>query len=198
MATHKKLFISNIPYKCTQEEFTKLFSDGEGYVSAELVMRSGTIYSRGFGYVTVNTQSAYDALLKAIIKVHDRVIKISPFQEPKKSYSVHIKFIPYNMTESGLADILRRYGPIIRCQFDIDYQTGKHKGSAIADFEDIEAFKKIVGDRIIKVDENHTIEVSKRRVLPKQYFRTFHRGPLRVPFQMEHKKISIVPPTEKK
>lgn len=58
-----KLFVSNLPYACTDDDLKHLFeSAGTQPVSVRVVMDRATGLSRGFGFVEMNT---FDQAVKA-------------------------------------------------------------------------------------------------------------------------------------
>lgn len=58
-----KLFVSNLPYACTDDDLKALFeSTGAQPVSVRVVMDRSTGLSRGFGFVEMNT---FDQAVKA-------------------------------------------------------------------------------------------------------------------------------------
>lgn len=57
--TECKIFVGNVPYQCTQEEFEKCFEKIEGFVKAEIITMYKTNMSRGFGFITL--KSLHDA-----------------------------------------------------------------------------------------------------------------------------------------
>jgi len=167
-----KIFVSNIPYDCTKDDIDKLFANIEGYVCFDLTVRPNTNISRGFGCMTVNSKNAYDSILTSLtasIHIKDRILQFAPYNPIKKTYSVHIKFIPQEFSESMLANVLSKYGKVTKCLFDLDNKTKTPKGTAVADFDDIISFKKIITEKNIKFDYTRTIEVTKR--LRKQFNR---------------------------
>src|SRR6185503_1628656 len=56
-----KIFVGNVPYQCTQEEFEKCFQNIDGFIKAEIITIYKTNMSRGFGFVTM--RSVYEAEL---------------------------------------------------------------------------------------------------------------------------------------
>ena len=51
----RKVFVGNVVYDCTQEEFENCFKNIPGYVKGELVIGQNDDYCRGFGFVTLET-----------------------------------------------------------------------------------------------------------------------------------------------
>jgi len=50
-----KIFVGNVPYHCTQEEFETCFVGIKGFVKAEIINVYKTHVSRGFGFATMKT-----------------------------------------------------------------------------------------------------------------------------------------------
>jgi RNA recognition motif-containing protein len=47
-----KIFVGNVPFDCTNDEFKEPFKNIEGCTLAELVNRSNNSNTRGFGFLT--------------------------------------------------------------------------------------------------------------------------------------------------
>ena len=50
-----KIFVGNVPFQCNQDEFKKCFEKLKGFIKAEIVCKTGTNLSRGFGFITFDT-----------------------------------------------------------------------------------------------------------------------------------------------
>jgi hypothetical protein len=76
-----KIFVGNIPYQCTQEEFEKCFKDIDGFVKAELIKIHGTNVSRGFGFVTMKTITSANILKnRNNITLRGRILRFTSYQ----------------------------------------------------------------------------------------------------------------------
>lgn len=77
-----KIFVGNVPYHCTQEEFCSCFEDVEGFIKAEIVNVYKTTVSRGFGFVTVKTlQDANKLKTREDIVLKGRILRFTSYSD---------------------------------------------------------------------------------------------------------------------
>ena len=99
-----KIFVGNVPYQCTDEEFKECFKTIPGYINAEILL------SRGFGFVTLETDDDATALLlRTDIKFKDRVLrftrydsKVSKKSQKQEKKCLFVKNIPTDMNRDQL------------------------------------------------------------------------------------------------
>ena len=49
---YAKIFVGNVPFQCSKEEFTDCFNKYKGFLDADIVNRFNSENCRGFGFVT--------------------------------------------------------------------------------------------------------------------------------------------------
>ena len=59
-----KLFVSNVPYNCTEEEFRTFMLTFDGVKDVKLIVRQNTTINKGFGFVTVTTMEVHDGFME--------------------------------------------------------------------------------------------------------------------------------------
>ena len=111
-----KIFVGNVPYNCTKEEFKKCFEEMRGYINSDIIKRPRTELSRGFGFVVFNTEENAKKLLEENnIKLKDRILRFSRYSKNKRKYNqnniyqVFIYDIGENITSEILKDKIEEY-----------------------------------------------------------------------------------------
>jgi RNA recognition motif-containing protein len=86
-----KIFVGNVPYQCTREDFQKCFRPMNGYVTADIIRRYKSKISRGFGFVIFKTKEQAEAAMKKTITLEDRTLRLSEYTPTNKSESTYTK-----------------------------------------------------------------------------------------------------------
>lgn len=80
MECSAKIFVGNVPFQCNQSEFEKCFEGINGYVKAEIVYKPSTNISRGFGFVTFDSQKNAEKIIGTNnIIFKDRVLRFTEY-----------------------------------------------------------------------------------------------------------------------
>ncbi len=75
-----KVFVGNVPFQCTREEFQESFMKMDGFVNADIIRRYKSKLSRGFGFVVFSTREHAEKLLNdRNVHFKDRVLRFSPY-----------------------------------------------------------------------------------------------------------------------
>ena len=154
-----RVFVGNVPFQCTTEEFVELFKDTPGFVNANVVKRYNSEMSRGFGYVTLNSNENLENLLsKETLDFKDRTLRLSKYnRETKKPVSssnlVFVRNVPENTSENDLSNLFaNRFGNVVKCSLNVDRKTGKKLGSCVVEFSDRESCTKALSEREIDLN----------------------------------------------
>lgn len=100
VSSSAKIFVGNVPFQCTKDEFIKCFSSMDGYLSADIIRRPKSKLSRGFGFVEFDTvDNATKLLNNNVIQLKDRTLRFTFYinqagdnKEIKKSYKKNVSF----------------------------------------------------------------------------------------------------------
>jgi RNA recognition motif-containing protein len=151
--TGHKVFVGNVPYKCTTEEFVECFKDLEGYLSADVIRRHNSTESRGFGFVTFETKKQAEVLTNTdgdAVKIQDRELRFNDYQEDttkkENSSKVFIRGLPEDVDEKLLKTALAQYGNVLEVTLNCDRETDKCRGSASVTYSKPEEAKAAVED----------------------------------------------------
>jgi RNA recognition motif-containing protein len=142
-----QLFIGNIPFQCTHDKLTNLFSQLDGYVSCNLVTkttRQNTEISRGFGFVTFNNDLTYNQVLSSTeYEIDGRKLRFAPFDSNHVSNQATTNRFQYknllfiknvNISEEELKTQFERYGPVWVCYINKD-QNGISRGTGVIGYK---------------------------------------------------------------
>lgn len=128
-----KIFVGNVPFQCTREDFQSCFSNMEGFVTADIIRRFRSKISRGFGFVVFgNQEQANKLLLREDITLKDRTLRFSTYdskteednteqsvrqqrqQKPKERYfTIFVKGLPNETSSEQLAAMFQQYGEML-------------------------------------------------------------------------------------
>jgi RNA recognition motif-containing protein len=141
-----KIFVGNVPFQCSNQEFIDCFKDIDGFIDGEIINRHNTEYSRGFGFITLETEDAGKKLMaRTDIICKDRVLRFADYNFGEKSQTdknyIFIKNIPRHMKRNDLIDIFSKYGDIGACFILTNTKTGISKGNGIIEIKDNEIYK---------------------------------------------------------
>tara|TARA_S200000501_G_C20761802_1_gene716476 strand:+ start:482 stop:1138 length:657 start_codon:yes stop_codon:yes gene_type:complete len=157
-----RVFVGNVPFQCTTEEFVELFKDTPGFVNANVVKRYNSEMSRGFGYVTLDSNENLNNLLsKETLDFKDRTLRLSQYnRETRRPVSrnnlVFVRNIPENTSEEEVSSLFTNsFGNVVKCSLNLDRKTGKQLGSCIVEFSDRESCTKALSER--EVDLNGSV-----------------------------------------
>ena len=76
----RKIFVGNVPYQCTVDEFQNTFSKIDGFMDADIIIDKNTNMCKGFGFVRLNTiQNAEKLLKKTDLKINGRELRLTGY-----------------------------------------------------------------------------------------------------------------------
>lgn len=86
-----KVFVGNVPFQCSQEEFNECFEKMTGFIKAEIVYKMNMSTSRGFGFVTFNSQENAKKLIENnFVVLKDRTLRFTEYSTKNSAYlNVH-------------------------------------------------------------------------------------------------------------
>jgi RNA recognition motif-containing protein len=150
----RKIFVGNVPFNCTQEEFEECFSDISGVYKADIV-KGHKDDSRGIGFVTMNTIEEAETLkCRTNIKCKGRNLRFYPYQNNASKNSmesinnyVYIDGIPADKDRKWLKNAFKEYGPFNRYFIAINHDTGEQRSTGFLDLVDDHRFDKLLGTK---------------------------------------------------
>lgn len=141
-----KVFVGNVPFHCTREEFQDCFKHLDGFVTADIIKRYKSKLSRGFGFVVFeNKEQANDLMKNDSIKLKDRVLRFSPYSFEKSFehrdddvYQVFVNNLKMGTTDEQLNNALSYFGNIVTSSI----KNKNDKTTGVVTFESLDSYKK--------------------------------------------------------
>jgi RNA recognition motif-containing protein len=119
-----KIFVGNVPFQCTTEEFQNCFKDMEGFVNADIIRRFNSKLSRGFGFVIFKDFESANTLLEKSVVLQNRELRFSPYSADNKqkigksivgTNQIFIRNLDENATSENLKNHFQKYGDVNSC-----------------------------------------------------------------------------------
>lgn len=156
-----KIFVGNVPFQCNREEFVKCFQNFEGFVDGDIIGKSNSDNSRGFGFITFKTPEYANLFLENKYQVqlksrYLRFTKYVPIERKmlnvnKKNY-LFVKNIPSNLKPSDVKNIFEHFGQVGTCFINTNINTGESKGTAVVEIIEHDIFTKLLNMKYINYD----------------------------------------------
>ncbi|AYV83521.1 MAG: RNA recognition motif protein [Hyperionvirus sp.] len=166
-----KIFVGNVPFQCVQEEFNMCFKNVPGFVSAEIVTRHNSSYSRGFGFVAMSNMSDAKKLIERNdIMFKDRILRFTEYNFQDKSRVVRqnknylfVRNVSKEMNREQLKIIFQQYGTVGACFINTNIRTGEPRGNAVVEIKDDTQFERLLEEKYIQTPNGETFEISRWR-----------------------------------
>ena len=181
--TKCKIFVGNVPYQCTQEDFDECFEKIKGFVRGEIITTQKTKMSRGFGFVIMNsTESANELKKRTDITLKNRILRFTCYSSMSDStrlsmlgdhtHQLHVQHhnyikidgIPYDKNREWLKNVFVEmgYGPIGRYFVCMNHNSGERKDYGMIEILDAIKLRKLVEKRVFYVEKDSvTLETSR-------------------------------------
>jgi RNA recognition motif-containing protein len=170
-----RLFTSNVPYNCTEEEFRTFMLTFDGVKYVKLVARpSGQIntVNKGFGFVTVTTKEVHDGfMVNDNIVFNGRKLKFIEYVNQQKYYKLHVMNVPETATEQNLFDVFSKFGKVDSVKRDFNYASKQFKGTSVVVYNNYEDFNTVLTMKDVPFSETVTLYVTKRHLPFRRPFR---------------------------
>ena len=167
-----KIFVGNVPFQCTTEEFANCFKIYEGFTSADIINRQHSVNSRGFGFLTFKNSLFANKFLSENpqILIKNRLLRFTKYHINDSDYitktiestNIFIKNIPSNYTSIMLKKLFEKYTDNIGlCYINTDIMTGETKNTGIVEILDYDVYNNLIDAGKITDDSNNTLNLIK-------------------------------------
>jgi RNA recognition motif-containing protein len=153
-----KLFVGNIPFNCTNEDFKNAFKKRKGYVNADLIT------SKNIGFVVLKNRENIEELLnKNDVFIGDRKLRLTRYDNKKESINyIKLSKIPNTITVNDIKKEFQNYSEIGKCFIDMDRLTGIYKDTGIIEILDSDIYEKLLKMESIYIND---IEIDMKRYI---------------------------------
>jgi len=157
-----KIFVGNVAFTCVENDFINCFKNMKGFVKAEIIKKYNSELSRGFGFVTFDSDiNANHLLEQKEIVLDNRKLRFSKYSLNNKpqisnqtqKYKLFIKNTPSNMKTEELSKVFSKYGAVDVCYFNTDIKTGSPKNTAVIELKDKESYLKAINDKNVEYNK---------------------------------------------
>jgi RNA recognition motif-containing protein len=147
-----KVFVGNVPFDCTNQEFRDCFKNIEGYVCADLISM------RGFGFVEVSTNlNRNNILLNNNYFIRNRKLRLSPYEnntkdKVEKSSYIKLENISPNISREDIIEEFNNLCTVGKCFIDMNRETGERLTTGLVEVFDAEVIHQLLslGNIIMK------------------------------------------------
>lgn len=186
MESEIKLFVSNVPYNCTYEEFKTFMMTNTNVKSVKLIVNDHTGVNKGFGFVSVVTQEAKNELIASDdVVMNGRKLKFTEYTNQHKFYKLHVSNVPDEVNEQQLYDVFSKFGTVDNVKKDMNFVTKKYRGTAVVVYNNYEDFNTVLTMKNVPFSETVVFAVTKRRLGNRQIFNHSQQ------FTQDKKKLNI-------
>jgi len=158
---YRKLFIGGLSYDTTEDSLREYFEKWGNIVDCVVMRDQNTKRSRGFGFVTYDTQEALNESQSNRPHVIDNkeveAKRATPREEAGKAEArmsikkIFVGGLAHEAEEDNLRDYFSTYGSVLNVDIIKDKETGKKRGFAFITFDDYDPVDRIC------MDKDHTI-----------------------------------------
>ena len=182
-----KLFVSNVPYNCTEEEFVKfiLALSPSSIKDARLVKKTNSPVNQGYGFVTLLTQESVDWLKKQEVILNGRKLNMTDYANQHKFYKLHVMNVPETLTEQTLFEMFSQFGKVDNVKKDYNFTTKVFKGTAMVVFTNYEDFNSVLTKKELVFPDDVKLTVTKRRLPFNKKSQRRSQSPRRFPLRVQ-------------
>lgn len=156
-----RVFVGNVPFQCTDEEFQDHFKNYEGFKEASIIRRYHSKLSRGFGFVVFDSQDSADKLLaKKDVKLGDRELRFTQYhtkQQPSR-YRGYVQNLGFDVTEEQLRLLFNDYADI----FVNIKETKRGTRVGIVHFKSYDDYKRAESGKFVLNENELAVEFRER------------------------------------
>jgi len=144
-----KIFIGGVPRTVADDEYRDYFGSFGALVDC-ILMRDSDGVCRGFGFVTYQEQSAYDAVFQAELQLRGskldarKAVPMNEVTENKSGVKVFIGGLSAEVDKQKLEEFFSQYGAIDDAIVMMDSTTGKSRGFGFVTFADPSSVEELL------------------------------------------------------
>ena len=176
MSDQIKIFVGNVPYYCSQEQFEETFKNVDGFVKGDIVTKPKSNVCRGFGFVTIRGSDNAEKLKdRQDISIKSRQLRFTDYilndsKGAPSEYNVKKKYVfvdglPNSSKKDYIKDAFKDY-TMGRYYVKTDVETGDIKNHGMVELIELEDYKSLLEKGFIKDKKGNTLKLSRWKLRP--------------------------------
>lgn len=163
----RKIFVGNVPFNCTQDEFERSFNSVDGFIKGEIVTKQHSDVCRGFGFVTLdNIDNAEKLQNRNDLFINNRQLRFTEYTMSKKQKSyendknkyIFVDGIPNNSDKEYLEKVFNDY-PLGKHYVCTDIESGEQKSHGMIEILDNLKYKELLSMGSIEDTDGNLLEL---------------------------------------
>jgi len=164
----RKVFVGNVPFNCTQEDFEKSFNSVKGFIKGEIVTKQHSNICRGFGFITLNTSNNVEELKnRDDLFINHRQLRFTEYtngpikpksKENDKNKYIYVNGIPDGNNREYLEKVFSNYS-LGRHYISTDVETGEQQNNGLIEILDNLKYKELLSMSTITDWDNNELEL---------------------------------------
>ena len=167
-----KVFVGNVPFDCTNIEFKEAFNSVEGCINAELIQRSQSNNTRGFGFITFSSNLLASHFLekKEKIILKERTLRFTKYYDSNdsdfitnnlKKNNIFVSNIPKYFDNDQFINLFSQFGKILIGYINKDLNSKRKTNTGIIEFDNNESCNKALDLKFISLDDGNILNVTR-------------------------------------
>lgn len=172
-----KVFVGNVPFDCTNENFINVFKNLKGYLNAEIISRNNQISTtRGFGFITFSSEKFANDFLDEIknitYTINDRTLRFTKYFNTNNNFifknlkknNIFVSNLPDSLVkDEDLINLFKKNfnnAEIVIGYINKDIITNKNINTGYIEFKNEKDYNDAIKKKFIELN-NHKIFISK-------------------------------------
>lgn len=148
-----KMFIGGLNWETTEDGLREYFSKYGRVVDLRIMKDNNTGRSRGFGFLTFESPSSVDEVVKTQHILDGKVIdpkRSIPREEKDKTGKIFVGGIGADVRPKEFEEFFAKYGTIIDAQLMLDKDTGRSRGFGFVTYDSPDAVDRVCQNKYIE------------------------------------------------
>ena len=148
-----KMFIGGLNWETTEEGLRNYFNKYGHVIDLKIMKDPNTGRSRGFGFLTFESPSSVDEVVKTQHILDGKVIdpkRSIPREEQDKTGKIFVGGIGADVRPKEFEEFFAKYGTIIDAQLMLDKDTGRSRGFGFVTYDSPEAVDRVCQNKYIE------------------------------------------------
>lgn len=148
-----KMFIGGLNWETTEEGLRNYFNKYGHVIDLKIMKDPNTGRSRGFGFLTFESPSSVDEVVKTQHILDGKVIdpkRSIPREEQDKTGKIFVGGIGADVRPKEFEEFFAKYGTIIDAQLMLDKDTGRSRGFGFVTYDSPEAVDRVCENKYIE------------------------------------------------